>query len=1217
MLCFQKGIPRAFRAGILLGVLPVVTLRAGSIPYQGALDAAAVNLADLSNISTKGLVIGNGELNAIVYTSGNDIRLRVSKNDCWDMRITTAADPAMPTVNPATSTFTGTNGSSPASWNNYVYPTGLPCAEVTLAAVTGQTGWGASTLDLTKALATVVSNADTTRIRILAQRNVFYINSSRTISFTGINQIVKTNGGASISGWVNNITTGTQGGYVYMCQTIPGDADVAGMSIYLVTGGSGSTQVIAVVTSRDSATPLDDAVALVQTTLNDANSTADHETVWDAFWSKSGVQLDDAVLQRWWYRMLYYNRCFAASGANAVGLKAGFDALGGWHNSLKVNYNTQQTYFSGGPVNHPEFIEPLIDALTRNLNRAKWFASTNFIGCSGAFYHSDLWPFEPDPANCTTTNKHQLAYLPWGYTWGAQGHLIFNLWEYYQYNPGSASLAKVYPVLSQLGTFLCSSVELCPSLNGKWKIGPSFFPENGNYGQYNTAYDIAFISSGLKATQAAATLYGDTTLATRCATVLAKMPTYSTVVDTNQSSQTVVEEWQGSGLQGSDRHGSQTQPIFPAGEITWFSSQADKDLFTRTVTREETITTHANSNVMLNVSRARLSLSDAISNAKTCFATYSPEQPNGLFYWNAHGYYISEQFGISRLVTEYLLQSVGGVIRIFPAWSSAMDAHFTNLLAIGGFQVSADQAMSRISNVKISSTVGGNVSLVNPWATTAISVVDQATGSSVNLSTNNNISTFSTTAGATYLVMPAGTPAAPTGLSATVGNTTARLSWAVSSGASSCNLKRATISGGPYATVLSSTLGNSYVDTGLTNGTAYYYVVTALLGQVESPVSTEVSVTPSSSTTPVSRVSGGTASASAENPPNETSSKAFDGTTSTKWYNAVNGGTGWLQYQFASGIAWTISEYKVSSANDVSQRDPKNWQFQGSNDGSTWTTLDTQTNQTFASRLLTKTYDFTNTTPYHYYRLNITANSGGSGYGLQLSELALLSSPSDAGDKTSPVLTLPANIVTDATLANGTPVSFSATATDAVSGAVTPVSLPATGTVFPIGTTTVQCSATDIVGNRVSGSFTVTVRSTFTAFQQLYFTTAQQADSSISGPSADPDEDGIPNLLEYATSTSPLQADSTAATLGLGAGNAALTLTFQRLSPAPVTYTVEASTNLSTWTTLCTLAQGSDTWSGTATASETTSGGTRAVTVTDVATVSTNGSRFLRLRVSP
>jgi hypothetical protein len=78
-------------------------------------------------------------------------------------------------------------------------------------------------------------------------------------------------------------------------------------------------------------------------------------------------------------------------------------------------------------------------------------------------------------------------------------------------------------------------------------------------------------------------------------------------------------------------------------------------------------------------------------------------------------------------------------------------------------------------------------------------------------------------------------------------------------------------------------------------------------------------------------------------------------------------------------------------------------------------------------------------------------------------------------DVTPPMLTLPANIVTDQMILEGAPVTFAASAYDQVEG-LRPVScLPASGSTFPVGTTTVVCSASDSAGNAAGGSFTVTV----------------------------------------------------------------------------------------------------------------------------------------------
>ncbi len=92
---------------------------------------------------------------------------------------------------------------------------------------------------------------------------------------------------------------------------------------------------------------------------------------------------------------------------------------------------------------------------------------------------------------------------------------------------------------------------------------------------------------------------------------------------------------------------------------------------------------------------------------------------------------------------------------------------------------------------------------------------------------------------------------APTGLAAFAGNAKVTLTWNAISDATSYNVKRGTANGGPYSQV-SSVTNPTYTDTGLSNGTTYYYVVTALIGTLESANSTQASAKPSGSITNVS-----------------------------------------------------------------------------------------------------------------------------------------------------------------------------------------------------------------------------------------------------------------------------------------------------------------------------------------------------------------------------
>lgn len=87
-------------------------------------------------------------------------------------------------------------------------------------------------------------------------------------------------------------------------------------------------------------------------------------------------------------------------------------------------------------------------------------------------------------------------------------------------------------------------------------------------------------------------------------------------------------------------------------------------------------------------------------------------------------------------------------------------------------------------------------------------------------------------------------PATPTGLTAIATSGQIALTWNTSTGATAYHLKRATVSGGTY-TEISAPTSAQYTDTGLSNGTAYYYVVTASNADGESAISGEVSGTPS------------------------------------------------------------------------------------------------------------------------------------------------------------------------------------------------------------------------------------------------------------------------------------------------------------------------------------------------------------------------------------
>jgi HYR domain len=78
-------------------------------------------------------------------------------------------------------------------------------------------------------------------------------------------------------------------------------------------------------------------------------------------------------------------------------------------------------------------------------------------------------------------------------------------------------------------------------------------------------------------------------------------------------------------------------------------------------------------------------------------------------------------------------------------------------------------------------------------------------------------------------------------------------------------------------------------------------------------------------------------------------------------------------------------------------------------------------------------------------------------------------------DRTAPVLAVPATITADATGPGGAPVSFSVSATDRIDPAPKVSCTRSSGQTFPLGTTTVSCTATDASGNASQAKFDIRV----------------------------------------------------------------------------------------------------------------------------------------------
>jgi hypothetical protein len=134
------------------------------------------------------------------------------------------------------------------------------------------------------------------------------------------------------------------------------------------------------------------------------------------------------------------------------------------------------------------------------------------------------------------------------------------------------------------------------------------------------------------------------------------------------------------------------------------------------------------------------------------------------------------------------------------------------------------------------------------------------------------------------------------------------------------------------------------------------------------------------------------------------SSNYSSGSASWKVFDRTNGGwiangtTAWVQVDLGSGNSGTPVGFSLFTTTTNTTRMPKDFTVEGSNDGSTWTVLSTQTGQIFAN-YERKDYAFTNTTAYRYFKLDITLNNGAGSY-VQMAEFILFAAEATSADMT-------------------------------------------------------------------------------------------------------------------------------------------------------------------------------------------------------------------------
>jgi hypothetical protein len=480
-----------------------------------------------------------------------------------------------------------------------------------------------------------------------------------------------------------------------------------------------------------------------------------HTDWWKAYWLRSYVDLNDDVLEKYYYGHQYLLGSSIRQGKTAPGLYgiwATSDNLS-FSGDMHLNYNFQANFYGVYSSNRPELALPYVDAIQnfvpearrraqQDLNRVK----PDYVGArfpSGGMPSGLLFPVGIPPFGgiAADNNYHQQV-----------ANSLFAATQYiayYDYTKDNTFLANVgYPFLKEVAAFFQNWLEFDA---GAQRYNLWAGPHEGTWAR-NSSPDLGMLKYLLNAVvNASITLNVDAGLRGTWQNILSRLaPTPTTV----HNGQTVYALGDAGTFQGSDTRpihpGDNTinlEFIHPAEVLGINSPAADRQMAINTLNAMNSWG-QDNSFPKVFTQAARVgypaqSLIDQLKNQinQKSVANLRISDPS-------HGL---EKAGAVEAVNNLLLQSSGGIIRLFPVWPTNRDASFVNLRDKNAIVVSSRFQAGRVQYVDFTTQVGGQVRFQNPWPGQAFTIT-RVGGGTVSYTESAGVVTFAGAAGATFTI---------------------------------------------------------------------------------------------------------------------------------------------------------------------------------------------------------------------------------------------------------------------------------------------------------------------------------------------------------------------------------------------------------------------------------------------------------------------------------
>lgn len=463
-------------------------------------------------------------------------------------------------------------------------------------------------------------------------------------------------------------------------------------------------------------------------------SLEESKKVWEEYWNKSGVVLDDKFLESIWYRNLYFLNCSVREGVNTPGLFANwsYNNIGtAWHGDYHMNYNTQQPFWVTFSSNHLEKNLSYVSLIEFLMNVSRKWAK-EYYDLPGAYFPHSAYPVD------MTMNPYPVPHWGWEICetpWAVQG-----LWWHYLYS-GDTSFLRLrgYEPIKAATEFLTSYLKRPEARGSQWNddryhIFPTIPPElyalrPGFKFNYDCIVDLTLVKFIFRAFEEAVKVLEleeqEKDLITDVRDILQNYPEYP-VAESEKFGKVFVS------VPGEHSQVVYNVPlplttVFPGEEHGLHSDAKTMELLKNTFRNQQN--EGGNDLVFKNIQAARIGMLDLEKFKRQINYCLLPNGTASDRAIQVHGRYNDftnygfmdnmgvwfENFALPAVINECLMQGYNGTLRLFPNWPAEKDAEFHNLRAAGAFLVSAALHDRKVKYIRIISEAGNKLNLILPW----------------------------------------------------------------------------------------------------------------------------------------------------------------------------------------------------------------------------------------------------------------------------------------------------------------------------------------------------------------------------------------------------------------------------------------------------------------------------------------------------------------------